>query len=359
MAARPDTGAGRRAGERGVISQEKGKGDDMDRRRVMGIGVAAALAGPGLADGARAQVMRDEPGYLPGDSTEFVPLWPGTPPGGEGVHQTLKVTDEIEPDGFHVRAIRQIQTPGFFVWRPANPNGLGLLIIPGGGYAVEGADRGGREIAEHFTALGITCFILRYRLPAEGWAARADVPLQDAQRAMRLIREGARQYHIDPARLAAMGFSAGGHLAASLATRHAAPVYDPVDMSDAIPARPMVACLMYPVVTMGQGAHAGSVDKLLGPNPSAAAIDANSIERHVPPITVPCFIALAADDTVVPPFPNGIALFGALRQQQIAAALHVFEEGGHGFSLHWAKGKPCAAWPGLFTAWAATHGFTA
>ena len=103
----------------------------MDRRRVMGIGVAAALAGPGLADGARAQVMRDEPGYLPGDSTEFVPLWPGTPPGGEGVHQTPKVTDEIEPDGFHVRAIRQIQTPGFFVWRPANPNGLGLLIITG------------------------------------------------------------------------------------------------------------------------------------------------------------------------------------------------------------------------------------
>lgn len=329
----------------------------MDRRTAMGLGVAAALAGQ--AGKAGAQIMEKEPGYLPGDFTEFVPLWPGTPPGGEGVHLTLKVDDHVEPDGFHVRTISQIQTPGFFVCRPRAPNGLGLLIIPGGGYAVEGGDRGGREIAEHFTALGVTCFILRYRLPGEGWADRADVPLQDAQRAMRLIRERARDYHFNPAKLAAIGFSAGGHLAAALATRHAAAVYDPVDLSDALPARPLVAGLMYPVVTMGEGAHQGSRGKLLGENPSAAAVDANSIERHVPAISVPSFICLAADDKVVPPFPNGITLFGAMRAAEIPAALHVFEEGGHGFSLHWAKGKPCSAWPDLFLAWAATHGFTA
>lgn len=327
----------------------------MDRRTAIGLGFQAGAMV--LAGAARAQVAKGEPGYLAGDFTEFVPLWPGTPPGGEGIHLTLKVEDRLQPDGFHVRGISGIETPGYFVCRPAAPNGLGLLIIPGGGYAAEGGDRGGREIAERFTSQGITCFILRYRLPGEGWKNRADVPLQDAQRAMRVIRERARQYHINPAKLVVMGFSAGGHVAASLATRHAAGVYDPVDMSDALPARPMAACLMYPVVTMGEGAHAGSRDRLLGEDPSAALVDAYSVERHVSAITVPGFIALAADDTIVPPFPNGIALFGALQAQKIASALHVFEKGGHGFSLHWAKGLPCAAWPDLFLAWAAPHGF--
>ena len=94
-------------------------------------------------------------------------MWPGTPPGGEGIKLDLKVTDAVQPDGFHVRAISQIQTPGFFVYRPAKPNGLGLLIIPGGGYAAEGGDRGGREIAQHFASLGIICFVLRYRFRAK------------------------------------------------------------------------------------------------------------------------------------------------------------------------------------------------
>ena len=153
----------------------------MDRREMIGLGLAGALVS-GAAD---AQI---EPGALPGDSKEFVALWPGTPPGGEGITLNLKVTDAIQPDGFHVRAVSQIQTPGFFIYRAARPNGLGLLIIPGGGYASEGGDRGGREIAQHFASLGITCFVLRYRLPGEGWKNRASVPLQDAQRAMRLIR---------------------------------------------------------------------------------------------------------------------------------------------------------------------------
>ena len=172
----------------------------MDRRGVLGLMGASLLPAMAAADEMRAD------GYLPGDSTEFVELWPGMPPGGEGVALSLKVTDAPGPDGYHIRAVSQIQTPGFFVYRPAKPNGLGLLVIPGGGYSSEGGDRGGREIAQHFAALGITCFVLRYRLPGEGWANRATVPLQDAQRAMRLIRQGAARYGVDPARLAAIGF---------------------------------------------------------------------------------------------------------------------------------------------------------
>jgi acetyl esterase/lipase len=331
----------------------------MDRRDIVGMGLLGAAA---LATGARAQVQAQAmgpDGFLPGDSTEFVPLWRGVAPGGEGIALTLKFTDPAQPDGYHVRSVSQIQTPGFFVYRPAQPNGLSLLVIPGGGYSSEGMDRGGREVAQHFTQGGITCFVLRYRLPGEGWARRADVPLADAQRAMRLIRIDAARYGIDAAKLSAIGFSAGGHLVASLATRHGANVYAAIDAADTRSARPVVAGLMYPVVTMGEGAHPGSRDMLLGASPSREAVDANSVERHVPANTVPSFICLAADDDVVPPFPNGIALFGALRAAKIPAALHVFEAGGHGFSIHWSEGKPCGAWPELFLAFAAAHGFTA
>jgi acetyl esterase/lipase len=320
----------------------------MDRREMIGLGIAGALA-PGMA------TAQTEPGYLPGDSREFVKLWPGIPPGGEGIRLNLKVADVIQPDGYHVRGVSQIQTPGFFIYRPAKPNGLGLLVIPGGGYASEGGDRGGREIAQHFSALGITCFVLRYRLPGEGWKNRSTVPLQDAQRAMRLIRAG--DYGVT--KLAAIGFSAGGHLSASLAMRYAMPVYAPVDAADQRDAKPIIAAHMYPVITMGDGAHAGSRDKLLGENPSADAIAEWSLERHVAADTAPSFVCLAADDEIVPPFPNGITFFGRLRDAKVPSELHVFEQGGHGFSLHWAQGKPCGAWPEQFLNWGATHDFKA
>src|SRR5258706_5221865 len=319
----------------------------MDRRTLLATGLGGAL----LPRAGWAQ--EHETGYLPGDSQEFIALWPGTPPGGEGIKLDLKVTDAVQPDGFHVRAVSQIQTPGFFVYRPARPNGLGLLIIPGGGYASEGGDRGGREIAQHFASLGIICFVLRYRLPGEGWKNRELVPLQDAQRAMRLIRAG----EYGASRLGVIGFSAGGHLSASLAIRHGMPLYTPISPADRLDAKPLIAAHMYPVITMGDGAHPGSRQKLLGDNPSADAVAMYSLDKHVGADTVPSFICLAADDDVVPPFPNGIAMFGALQAAKIAAELQIFEAGGHGFSLHWTQGKPCAACPGFFLAWAGGHGF--
>jgi acetyl esterase/lipase len=321
----------------------------MDRRTLLAAGLGGALL-PHAAWG-----QEHETGYLPGDSQEFIGLWPGTPPGGEGIKLDLKVTDAVQPDGFHVRAVSQIQTPGFFVYRPVKPNGLGLLVIPGGGYASEGGDRGGREIAQYFASLGIISFVLRYRLPGEGWKNRETVPLQDAQRAMRVIRAG--EYGVRS--LGAIGFSAGGHLSAALAMRHAMPVYERVSPADGLDARPVVAAHMYPVITMGDGAHQGSRDHLLGPNPSGAAVADWSLEKHVTAATTPSFICLATDDDVVPPMPNGIAFFNSLQETKVASELQVFEVGGHGFSLHWTQGKPNAAWPNLFLAWAATHGFKA
>src|SRR3569623_56369 len=199
----------------------------MDRRTVLGAGLGSALLP------ATAWAQPHETGFLPGDSEEFIGLWPGTPPGGEGIHLNLKVDDAVQPDGFHVRAVSQIQTPGFFVYRPVKPTGLGLLIIPGGGYTSEGGDRGGREIAQYFAARGFISFVLRYRLPGEGWKNREIVPLQAAQRAMRLIRAG--EYGV--ARLGGSGVSAGGQLATTWALRSAMPGYTRVSPADGLDAR--------------------------------------------------------------------------------------------------------------------------
>lgn len=377
----------------------------MDRRELMGLAAAAAITAPKFVAPARADTMAAD-GSLPGDSKEFVPLWPGTPPGGPqgtplpvtarvgmptdgppGSPRALMIKDDVLPDGYHSREVHMIETPGLIVYRAAKPNGLALLIMPGGGYAMEKEDVGGRDIAQHLSGLGITCFVLRYRLPSEGWrnaehkvALSPDVPLQDAQRAMRLIRANAKSYGIDPAKLAAIGFSAGGHLLALLATRSGANAYDPVDAVDTLSARPIVSGLIYPAITMEDGrvvagntGSAGDRLFLLGDaRPAdtvyhfgdvmitdAASVDAYSVERHVAADTPPTFICLAADDPIVPPFANGIAMFGALRAAKIPAELHVFEVGGHGFGLHLAAGKPVGTWPDLFLAWAATHDFAA
>jgi len=213
------------------------------------------------------------------------------------------------------------------------------------------------DVARHFNRAGVTCFVLRYRLPAEGWQGKSDVPLQDAQRAMRLVRANAATYGVDPARIGFMGFSAGGHVACSIATRFAAKVYDPIDAADRADARPSFSVPMYPVVTMGPGAHSGSRDRLLGFDAPADLIDAYSCEKHVPADCPPTFMALAADDTTVPPMPNAGAYYAALQAAKIPSEMHMFEVGGHGFGIARTQGRPTAAWPGLLLRWGASHGF--
>jgi acetyl esterase/lipase len=323
----------------------------MDRRQLIGLAAAAAISTPTRADTMAAD------GSLPGDSKEIVPLWPGSPPGSAGVTVQTKIIETSQtPDLFHDRAVVHVDVPLLTVYRAAEPNGSALLLMPGGGYGGEFFEREGIEPARVFNRAGITCFILRYRLPGDGWADRSDVPLQDAQRAMRLIRANAGQYGVDPAKLGVIGFSAGGHLAASLATRFAANVYAPVDALDAQDAKPVVAGLMYPVTTLGDGTNKATRHWLVGDNANAATLDAYSVDKHIPAGTSPSFICLAADDPDAAPFANGIAMFGALRAARIPAELHVFEQGRHGFTIRNIAGKPASAWPQLFLAWAATHG---
>ena len=329
----------------------------MDRRTALGLiglGTATAIAKSALAD----TVVQGD-GVLPSDPKDVIMLWPGTPPGGRGVTlPPIRVTNHeppyITPSD---RAIDQVGAPLMNVFRAERPDGSAMILAPGGGYAREMLDFEGMDVARHFNAAGVTCFVLRYRLPAEGWQNRSDVPLQDAQRAVRLVRANAGKYGIDPARIGFMGFSAGGHVACSIATRFSAKVYEPVDAADMADARPSFSVPMYPVVTMGPGAHQGSVDRLIGLNPSPELVNAYSCEKHVPSDAPPTFLALAADDTTVPPMPNAGAYFTALQAAKIPSEMHMFEAGGHGFGIARTTGKPTAAWPGLLLAWGTSHGF--
>ncbi len=327
----------------------------MDRRRVLGLGVTAALAG--MTRGALGEEM-NAAGILSTDPTEIIPLWPGVPPGGVGLKLEAKIVERsTDIAAFHDRVVTNVGIPLLQVFRPDRPDGSALIIAPGGGYVRIVLDKEGIECARRFTASGITVFMLRYRLPGEGWVNGREVPLQDVQRAMRIVRAGAQGFGIDPNRVGVVGFSAGGHVAASLATKFSDKVYQAIDSIDAQDAKPSFVALMYPVITMTQGAHPGSRTLLLGPNPSDALIDAYSCEKKVTKQTPPCFICFAADDATVPPMENGLAMFQALRSAEVPAEMHIFDKGSHGFGLRLAKGMPASAWPDLFLHWVYSNGW--
>jgi acetyl esterase/lipase len=323
--------------------------DDVDpgrRALVAALGLTAA-AGP---------VMAAAPDN-PADPTETIRLWPDRPPGSPAALPDYRIIDRTAASGFLDRVWERVAEPILTVFRPARPNGAAMLVVPGGGYVRVVIDKEGFETARRLNAAGVTAFVLRYRLPADGWARRSDVPLQDGQRAMRLIRANAARYGLDPGRVAAIGFSAGGHLTASLSTRHDAKVYESVDAADRLSARPDLVALAYPVITMAPPfAHAGSALNLLGEAPSTETVAAYSPDRRVDAGTPPTFLFHAADDTSVP-VENSLAYFAALRAAKVPGELHVFEEGGHGFGIRQAQGLPAAAWPDLFLAWAAQRGF--
>jgi len=333
---------------------------EIDRRRALIAPLAAALAGS-LAEPIAAQTAPpakagDFPPGLPQPS-ETIDLWPHGAPGMPANPPVETVSERSRDHSINDRAVTGIAKPRLVVFRPRLPNGAAIMIMPGGGYQRVVIDREGYELARHFAARGFTCFVLFYRLPGEGWKDPANTPLQDAQRAMRLIRARANTYALSPERVAAMGFSAGGHLCADLATRYNADVYAPVDAADTLTAKPFVAAPIYPVVSMSAPlAHMGSREKLIGKDASPALERAHSPQLNVTADTPPCFLCAAEDDPVVP-VENTVILRTALKAHEVPVETHLFANGGHGFGLRGAIGKPVAIWPELFLNWARTQGF--
>lgn len=307
----------------------------------------------GLAGAARVQAAGP---IGTADPVETIDLWRRGAPGAPITPPVETVVERSRAPDRRDRAMIGITRPRLVVFRPRDRNGSAVLVAPGGGYARVVIDKEGYELGHWLAARGFTVFVLFYRLPGDGWAAGPDVALGDAQRAMRVIRSRAQDYGFQPDRVAAMGFSAGGHVCGDLATRFDTPVYAPVDAADAIGCRPDALALLYAVQSMQAGlAHPGSRERLIGPNPSALLEAAHSTARAVTRTTPPCFLVHAEDDTTVP-VENTIAFRAACRAAGVPVETHLFAAGGHGFGLRGATGKPAAAWPALFLAWASTHG---
>lgn len=321
----------------------------LNRRTALGLAALAASTRPGFA-------MTPVSQRAPPDPPETIRLWPGPAPGGERVSVTPRVTERSIDPSFRDRFAQHTTDPILTVLRPAQPDGSSMLLIPGGGYRWAVIDKEGLDCARVFAGAGVTCFVLRYRLPGDGWTAGPDAPLQDAQRALRLVRARAVAEGLDPARIAVLGASAGGHLA-GLLTARAEATYAPVDAADAVSHRPDLSLLLYPVATMADPhAHAGSRRELLGETPTAEAVARYSLERLDWRGRPPVFLAHAMDDEAVP-VENSLSLLSALKAAGVPAEAHLFQEGGHGFGIRLIEGRPAAVWPQLALAWAARHGF--
>lgn len=327
----------------------------IDRRSAIIGSLAATWAAGALAQTAPPRARGPAVPGLP-EPNETIDLWPAGAPGMPATPLVETVDERSKDPALTDRAVYGITRPRMVVFRPAIPNGSAVLVMPGGGYKWVVIDKEGYEIARWLSARGYTVFVLFYRLPGDGWAAGPDVALSDAQRAMRLIRHRARAYGIIPERVAAMGFSAGGHVCGDLATRFAAATYQPVDAADTLGARPDVAAPIYAVQSMTAPlAHPGSRALLIGADASPALERAHSPARNVTRATPPCFMVHAEDDPTVP-VENSLEMRAALKAAGVAVETHLFTNGGHGFGLRRAMGKPAEAWPELFAAWARTQG---
>ncbi len=225
-------------------------------------------------------------------------------------------------------------------------NGTAVVICPGGSYSIVAIDHEGYAIAKKFNELGVTAFVLKYRLPSDKIMVDKTIgPLQDAQRAIQMVRERAGEWGLNTARVGIVGFSAGGHLASTEGTHFNKAV---IDNSEHISLRPDFMVLGYPVITFGELAHAGSRENLIGKNASAELIDLYSNEKQVTAQTPPTFLVHAEDDNVVP-VQNSIMFYEALLKAGVKGELHIYEKGGHGFGLHNSTTKDewferCANW---------------
>lgn len=241
-----------------------------------------------------------------------------------------------------------VSVPQLLPFFPAQDkaNGTAVVICPGGGYAGLSMVKEGQKIAEKFNEIGITAFVLKYRLPSDRIMIDKTIgPLQDAQRAIQLVRQNAARWKIDPAKVGIMGFSAGGHLASTEGTHYTKAV---VANPENINLRPDFMILLYPVITFGPYAHVGSKNNLLGKNAAAEQVNYYSNEKQVTKDTPPTLIIHAQDDGVVP-IQNTLMFYDALTTNHVKAEMHVYEAGGHGFGLNNPKSKEywfdwCKGW---------------
>lgn len=260
---------------------------------------------------------------------EVIPLYDGAIPGAKNsatyIEETVKGTDGIS-------RVSKVVTPTLTVFSPAadKANGTAVIICPGGGYGILAIDHEGYNVAKRFSEIGVTAFVLKYRLPSdEIMVDKTYALLQDAEQAIYLVRKNAKKYRIKSNKIGIMGFSAGGHLASTLLAH-----YTDIKITDAekINLRPDFAALIYPVISFEQSVHTGTMKNLLGPNPGEQLKHYFSADQNVNKKTPPTFLVHAKDDKSVP-VANSILLNDALKSNGVKTEIYLYEQGGHGFGL--------------------------
>lgn len=262
-------------------------------------------------------------------------LWPGGAPGALG-------NDPVD-----------IPTLTTYLPSKDKMTGAAIIVCPGGGYT-HLADHEGRPVAEWLNSLGITAFVLKYRL---GPRYHHPSPLQDAARAIRLVRARAGEWDLDPQRIGILGFSAGGHVASTAGTHFDSGRADASDPIERVSSRPSLMVLIYPVITMKEMTHAGSKKNLLGEAPTSELITLLSNEEQVTKEAPPAFLVHTMTDTAVP-VENSLGFVTALRKFGVPFEFHLYERGPHGFGLG-QQDPILATWPDRCADWLRLHGFAA
>ncbi|WP_111708163.1 alpha/beta hydrolase [Lutibacter citreus] len=280
-------------------------------------------------------------------SQKTIPLWKKTPP-----NQIKSSEKEIIKETNIIR-ISNVQKPAieaYFTTKKLNTK-KAILICPGGGYGILAWNHEGTNFAEWFASKGINAFVLKYRLPDSKSLTKPHLaPLQDAQRAMRIIRKNAKKWNINENQIGVIGFSAGGHLASTIGTHYNYDAYKKQDKIDKVSAKPNFMGLIYPVISMQKGiTHEGSKRHLIGSNPSEEMVNLFSNELQVNAETSPTFLLHSTIDKAVP-IKNTLLFFEALQKNNVKTEMHIYPLGGHGFGF--AKGQnQLELWPELFYTW--------
>lgn len=262
------------------------------------------------------------------ESIQVFPLWEHEIP---GTIENSTYNEEKFAEDTVVSKIKYVSKPSITIFRPNQPNGSAVVIFPGGGYQHLSIKKEGYEIAKWLNTLGITAFVVKYRLPSNAIMTNKTIgPLQDAQEALRFVRRKAKQWKLQDDKIGVIGFSAGGHLAATLSTQYDKKVYKQTDL---VSAKPNFSILVYPVISMYDSiAHQGSKQNLLGKNPSKETISLFSNETQVNKFTPKTLLIHASDDKSVP-VENSIYYYQSLNKNEVSATLYICDSGGHGFGL--------------------------
>ncbi len=260
----------------------------------------------------------------------IIPLWPNEIPN----YIDAGEKEEVVKEG--IIRIAKVQNPHIEVFLPSksNSNGQAVVIFPGGGYSILAYDWEGTDIAKWLNSKGIAAFVVKNRLPDDASSKIGHLsPFLDARRAIRLVRFYAADFNIDKNRIGVMGFSAGGHLAATLSTHYDDEIPSVKDSIALENARPDFSILLYPVITMQNDyTHQGSRTALLGENPEKDLIDKYSNETQVTENTPPTILIHSSDDGAVP-YQNSVQYYDALIEKGVKAEMHIYSTGGHGYSL--------------------------